>query len=188
MKKTITAMTRPSGGVTGAIGVLSVEALAETPGRPLHKGPRARVHGGHRGNATSKNLKTSTKPVPAKITLGSFINKNTFEALMDDHTTTTHDVTCLADIPPVSGRAALAVTTTAKAPAPATTPSSVLGTSLTAADAVMAPAPSLATSPACHATRHDHNTTGQSSSSTRPTVANLRQHATTKASATPNEN
>ena len=36
----------PSGGVTGAIGVLSAEALSETPGRPLQKGPRARVHGG----------------------------------------------------------------------------------------------------------------------------------------------
>jgi hypothetical protein len=83
---------------------------------------------------------------------------------MDDHTTTTHDVTCLADSSPVSGRAALAATA-AKAPAPATT-----------------------TSPVCHTTQHDRNTTGQSSSSTRPTVADLKKRALTKAPATPNEN
>ena len=128
----------PSGGVTGAIGVLSVEAAAETPsgvrGSPLH--------GGHIGIGKFKNLKrtsahnggkymspTSGRPMPTTATLGSFMSKNNFDALRHDSTrndTTapvagTTTTTSLADpSSQVSGRAALAATS-AKASAPATT-------------------------------------------------------------------
>ena len=63
-----------SKGVTGAMGVLSVEAAAETPG---HRPP---LHGGHSGTRSETDLKT--RPMPTTATLQSFMTKNNFQALV----------------------------------------------------------------------------------------------------------
>ena len=61
-------------------------SAAETPTR--RNGPRDPLHGGHNAKEGSRNLETITRPMPTQATLGSFITKNSFEAL---HDTTRHD-------------------------------------------------------------------------------------------------
>ena len=81
---------QPSGGVSGAMVVPTEDgSAAETP----KWRPRDTLHGGHTAKEGSRNLKTITRPMPTQATLGSFITKNSFEALRDTtrHDTTRHD-------------------------------------------------------------------------------------------------